>query len=100
MFNALSVVSESNRQEILRLVWTSERSAGDIAGRFDTTFGAVSQHLRVLRKAGLVSVRKEGRMRYYRAERGALGELGSYLEAMWMDRLSRLKLLAESEEER
>jgi DNA-binding transcriptional ArsR family regulator len=60
---ALRAVSEPRRQQILRLVWDRERPAGDIAASFDVTFGAVSQHLRVLHDAGLVSVRRDGRRR-------------------------------------
>ncbi|HTJ37185.1 MAG TPA: metalloregulator ArsR/SmtB family transcription factor, partial [Dactylosporangium sp.] len=71
--DALHAVAEPRRREILRLVWDAERSAGDVAAHFDVTFGAVSQHLAVLRKAGLVSVRKDGNRRLYRADRAALG---------------------------
>lgn len=91
------IVSEPRRQEILRLVWTDERSAGDIASSFDITFGGVSQHLRVLADANLVIVRREGRNRYYRANRAALGPLGRHLETLWKDRLHALKQLAEAE---
>ena len=54
--DALQVIGEPRRREILRLVWDRERTAGDIAGQFDVTFGAVSQHLAVLRDAGFVDV--------------------------------------------
>lgn len=91
----LDVIAHPVRRELLRLVWGEERSAGDIAARFDVTFGAVSQHLRVMRDAGLVSVRKEGRRRYYRADRDALGPFASALEAFWGERLARVKALAE-----
>ena len=96
--NPLSVVAEPRRREILRLVWDRELAAGEIAARFDVTFGAVSQHLRVLREAGLVEQRKEGRRRFYRARREALGPLAQALEAMWMDGLGELRRLAEEEE--
>jgi DNA-binding transcriptional ArsR family regulator len=98
--NLLLVVSEPSRQEILRLIWNTERSAGDIAGRFETSFGAVSQHLHVLRDAGLVELRKQGRMRYYRARRENLGPLAKYLEEIWGMHLGKLKELAEAEEGR
>ncbi len=77
--DALHAVAEPRRREILRLVWDAERSAGDVAAHFDVTFGAVSQHLAVLRKAGLVSVRKDGNRRLYRADRAALGPLAAWL---------------------
>ena len=94
----LSLVAEPRRREILRLVWRRERSAGDIAAALPVTFGAVSQHLRLLREAGLVSMRKDGRQRFYVARPEALGPLAAALEAMWADGLGQLKELAEREE--
>jgi DNA-binding transcriptional ArsR family regulator len=88
--DALQVVAEPRRREILRLVWSRELTAGEIARRFDVSFPAVSQHLGVLRDAGFVSVRAEGRRRYYRAERKNLGPLRSTLERMWGASLDRL----------
>jgi DNA-binding transcriptional ArsR family regulator len=95
--DALQVVSEPRRREILRLVWTDEMSAGDIAGRFDVTFGAVSQHLGILRDAGFVQLRREGNRRLYRADRERLGPLALALEAMWTDALDRLAEAVESD---
>lgn len=95
--DALQVVAEPRRREILRLVWDQELSAGDIAARFDVSFPAVSQHLGVLRGAGFVSVRREGRARFYSADRKALGPLRPLLERMWTDSLDRLARLVEEE---
>ena len=53
--DTIQVIAEPRRREILSLIWDDELAAGDIADRFDVTFGAVSQHLRVLREAGLVT---------------------------------------------
>lgn len=100
MQDALSAVAAPLRREILRMVWDDERAAGEIADAFDVTFGAVSQHLRILREAGLVEVRREGRHRFYRARRQGMGPLREVLEAMWVDRLGRLRTLAEQREER
>ena len=86
----LQTVLEPHRREILRLIWTEEASAGGIAAHFDVTFGAVSQHLAVLRDAGFVSVRKDGTRRYYLADRQGLGELSHVLQAMWGAKLDRL----------
>jgi DNA-binding transcriptional ArsR family regulator len=86
----VQIVMEPRRREILRLVWDRERSAGEIAGHFDRTFGAVSQHLAILRDAGFVTVRKAGNHRYYRADQKGLGELRPVLEAMWASTLDRL----------
>ena len=97
MVDLLELLAEPNRRKIMRLVWNGECSAGDIAAEFDITFGAVSQHLHVLRDAGLLDVRREGRSRFYRANKQALGPLAKALEAMWSDALDRLKLAAEAE---
>ncbi|HSM37309.1 MAG TPA: metalloregulator ArsR/SmtB family transcription factor [Longimicrobiales bacterium] len=91
----LGVLANPTRRRILESVWTCERAAGEIAADFDVTFGAVSQHLAVLRDAGMVRVRRDGRRRHYRADRDALGPLADMLEAMWSDRLERLKTVAE-----
>ena len=91
----LGVLANPTRRRILESVWTRERAAGEIAADFDVTFGAVSQHLAVLRDAGMVRVRRDGRRRHYAADRDALGPLADMLEAMWSDRLERLKTVAE-----
>ena len=96
---ALHAVAEPRRREILRLVWQDERAAGEIhraVGK--VTFGAISQHLRVLADAGLVDMRKDGRHRYYRARRAALGPLRRALEQMWAHALGDLAHLAEADE--
>ena len=86
----LQVIAEPRRRDILRLVWNEELAAGDIAGRFDVTFGAVSQHLSVLRDAGYVRVRKDGNKRLYAVDKNQLGPLRGILEAMWIDTLDHL----------
>ena len=95
--DALQVVAEPRRREILRLVWDGELAAGEIAARFDVSFPAVSQHLRVLQTAGFVSVRRAGRTRLYRADRKALGPLRPMLEKMWSESLDRLARLVEEQ---
>jgi DNA-binding transcriptional ArsR family regulator len=96
--DAVRLVTEPRRREILRLVWDEERSAGEIARRFDVGFPAVSQPLRLLRDHGLVTVRRQGTSRYYRADRAALAPLAPLLEAMWAAHLDRLADLAEGEQ--
>ncbi len=97
----LSAIASPRRREILRLVWKGEVAAGAIhAAMPDVTFGAVSLQLRALSRAGLVAARSEGRKRYYRARREALGPVGEVLERMWHHALWRLKLLAELEQTR
>ena len=92
----ISAIASPRRREILRLLWNDELTAGAINAAFpDVTFGAVSLQLRALQKAGLVSVRPEGRRRYYRVLRERLGPVGALLEQMWADALWRLKIQAE-----
>ena len=95
--DGLHVISDPTRREILRLVWDEERPAGDIADRFPVTFGAVSQHLSVLRASGFVTVRPEGNRRFYRADQLALGPLKNVLEAMWATSLDRLAAVVEED---
>jgi DNA-binding transcriptional ArsR family regulator len=95
----LHALGEPRRREILRRTWTTEVTAGDLHRAFgDVTFGAVSQHLRVLAEAGLVTCRRDGRKRYYRAAREGLGPMKRWLEQMWARSLDDLAALAEAEE--
>lgn len=96
----MQLILEPRRRAILRMVWTDERSAGEIADAFDITFGAVSQHLAALRRAGFVRVRAEGNRRFYRADRERLADLAPVLEAMWSSSLDRLAATAEAEARR
>jgi DNA-binding transcriptional ArsR family regulator len=93
-------VAEPRRREILTLVREGEMSAGEIASRFDVSRPAVSQHLAVLREAGLLSERREGTRRFYSARPEALAGLRDFLNRFWSDRLERLKLAAELEQQR
>ena len=95
--DGLQIVAEPRRREILRLVWDRERSVSDLAGHFDITIGAVSQHLAVLREAGYVEVRKDRNQRLYRANQEGLGELRAVLEGMWTATLDRLARAVEAE---
>jgi DNA-binding transcriptional ArsR family regulator len=84
MINHLTILGEPRRQRILKLVWSRDVSAGDIANDLsDISFGAVSQHLGILFESGLVTVRKEGRSRIYRANRADMGALEAYLNEFW-----------------
>jgi DNA-binding transcriptional ArsR family regulator len=97
---ALRALAEPTRRRILRLVRDRERTAGDIAAHFDVSRPAVSQHLRVLEDARLVTVRRDGTRRWYRARPEGLGELQRWLQTMWVDRLGDLKRAAEREARR
>jgi DNA-binding transcriptional ArsR family regulator len=93
--DTIQLISDPNRREILRLVWDEELSAGDIASNFTVSFGAVSQHLRRLRDAGLVSVRKDGNFRYYRADTDRLSPFAPMLQTMWAGFLEDIARRAE-----
>jgi DNA-binding transcriptional ArsR family regulator len=94
----LRIIAGPRRLQILELVWDRELSAGDIASRFDVTWGAISQHITVLRQAGYLSERREGTTRYYRANKEALGALRVVVEDHWRTGLTRLKTVAEAEQ--
>ena len=95
---ALKAISAPRRRRILTLVRDGELSAGEIAAHFDVTRPAVSQHLNVLKEAGLVTERRNGTKRLYRARPEGLAELKAFLEDFWDERLEALKREAEREE--
>jgi DNA-binding transcriptional ArsR family regulator len=95
---ALRAIAEPRRRRILTLVRDDELSAGEIAAHFDVTRPAVSQHLNVLKEAGLVNERRNGTRRLYRARPEGLAELRAFLEGFWDERLEALKREAEREE--
>jgi DNA-binding transcriptional ArsR family regulator len=97
---ALKAIAEPRRRAILGLVRDGELSAGEIASHFDVTRPAVSQHLNVLKEAGLVSERRNGTRRLYRVRPEGLAELRDFLEGFWNVRLDELKRQAEKEEQR
>jgi DNA-binding transcriptional ArsR family regulator len=100
MEEAIRAIAEPNRRRILQLVTAKELSAGEIAAGFEITRPAVSQHLGVLREAGLVSERREGTRRLYSLRPEGFDDLKSFLEAFWDEGLERLKEAAELEEGR
>ena len=97
---ALRAIAEPRRRQILRLVRDDELTAGAIASHFDVTRPAISQHLGVLKEAGLVDERRNGTQRLYRARPQGLADLKEFLDEFWGDRLSALKREAEREERR
>ena len=95
---ALKALAEPRRRRILMLVRDGELSAGEIAAHFEVSRPAVSQHLTVLREAGLVDERRNGTRRLYRSRPEGLAELKAFLEGFWDERLEVLKRDAEREE--
>jgi DNA-binding transcriptional ArsR family regulator len=97
--SALKALAEPRRREILRLVWSTELAATDIASHFaEVTRSAISQHLGVLREARLVSERRDGTRRLYRADHGEMARLRDFLDRYWTDGLLRLRDVAEAAE--
>jgi DNA-binding transcriptional ArsR family regulator len=95
---ALKAIAAPPRRRILTLVRDGELTAGEIASHFDVSRPAVSQHLTVLKEAGLVSERRNGTRRLYRARPEGLAELRDFLEEFWDVRFEALKREAEKEE--
>ena len=89
-----------HRRQILRLVRDDELSAGEIAAHFDVTRPAVSQHLRVLKDAELVTERRDGTRRLYRTRPEGFAEMREFLEEFWDTSLGQLKRVVEDEERR
>ena len=100
METALKAIAAPRRRQILRLVRDQELSAGEIASHFDVTRPAVSQHLTVLKGAGLVNERRNGTQRLYRARPEGLADLMAFLDEFWSDRLEALKRDAEQQGEK
>ena len=92
----LEALVEPRRREILRLIRDTELPAGEIARQFDVTRGAISQHLGVLKAAGLVSERRDGARRLYRVRLHGFAELQAFLDEFWDTRLLNLKRAAET----
>jgi DNA-binding transcriptional ArsR family regulator len=94
---AFQALADERRRDILRLIQNTELSAGEIAGHFDITQPAISQHLRVLVEAQLVTMRRQGTHRLYRARPEGLVQVREYLEGFWDASLQELKQAAEME---
>jgi DNA-binding transcriptional ArsR family regulator len=97
---ALKAIAEPNRRRILSLVKDEELSAGEIASHFPLTRPAVSQHLSVLKEAGLVHERRNGTRRMYIVRPEGFNEVKTFLESFWEEKLEALKREAEREERR
>jgi len=93
----LRALAEPRRRAILRLVAREELAAGEIAAAFEVTRTAVSQHLTVLRNAGLLAERRDGTRRLYRARPEGLAGLRQFLDEMWASSLDTARRLVEAE---
>ncbi|MBP2707634.1 winged helix-turn-helix transcriptional regulator [Microbispora sp. RL4-1S] len=97
MDEALRAIAEPRRRAILRLVANQELPAGRIAEHFEVTRPAVSQHLQVLKEAGLLVERREGTKRMYRARYEGLAPLRQFLDEMWAESLDFARRTTEGE---
>lgn len=93
-------IAQPTRRQIVRMLATGELSAGEVATHFKVTQPAISQHLRVLREAGVVSERRAGTRRLYRVRAEGLADLHDFLAEVMPSRLELLKQAAEEEERR
>jgi DNA-binding transcriptional ArsR family regulator len=94
---ALRALAEPRRRAILRLVAHDELAAGEIAAAFEVTRTAVSQHLTVLKNAGLLIERRDGTRRLYRARPEGLDGLRQLLDQMWAASLDVARRIVEAE---
>jgi DNA-binding transcriptional ArsR family regulator len=95
IFRALA---DPTRRRVFERLCEGEAAVGELTSRFDVSQPAISQHLRVLRSAGLVSERRSGRNIYYRVDPNGLRPLVDWLahyQAFWRDHLDKLKALTE-----
>lgn len=95
--DTLRALAEPRRREILRLVAREELAAGEIAAAFDITRPAVSQHLTVLKNAGLLDERRDGARRLYSARPDGLANVRRLLDEMWSSSLDVARRVVEDE---
>ena len=95
----LDALGDPTRRAVLELLRDGPRAVVDIASELPVSRPAVSQHLRVLKGAGLVTERRDGARRLYRVDPEGLGALRIYLETFWTDALAAFKEVAEQEGE-
>ena len=93
----LDALGDPTRRRILELVRDGARPVGEIAREVPVSRPAVSQHLRVLKEAGLVRDRREGTRRLYAVDEAGLAALRAYLETFWDAALAAFKGVAEAD---
>ena len=93
---ALRAIAHPGRRAMLRLVWDDERPATELAEAAGLSRSAASQHLKLLREAGLVHVRIDATRRLYRADLARVAEVAGFLDDFWATPLDRLKATAEA----
>ena len=91
VLNRIGALGDPTRRAIFELVATQARPVGEIAARLPVTRPAVSQHLKVLKEAGLVTSRANGTRRVYSVDPTGVAELQAYFERFWTNRLAAFK---------
>jgi DNA-binding transcriptional ArsR family regulator len=94
----LRALAEPQRRRVLELIGQDERASGEIAEHFDISPQAVSQHLKVLREAGLLRERRSGTRRLYAVRPEAVDDVRAYLDRLWPASLARLKDVVERDQ--
>jgi DNA-binding transcriptional ArsR family regulator len=100
---SLIAIADPTRRRIVELLAERERTAGELVQEFDVSAPAISQHLKVLREAGLVTVRAEGQKRVQILNPGGFSELEAWMEktrAFWSRRLDALERELRAEDDR
>jgi DNA-binding transcriptional ArsR family regulator len=95
--DAIRALAHPGRRAMLQLVWDQERTASALAEAAGLSKSAASQHLKLLRDAGLVQVRAEATRRLYRADLARVGQIAAMLDEFWAAPLQRLRATAESD---
>ena len=96
--NAIQALGDPTRRTVFETLREGPRSVGDLARGLPVSRPAVSQHLRVLERAGLVTARRDGTRNFYSVNGDGLAELRTYFEGFWDEALAAFKAAAESEE--
>jgi DNA-binding transcriptional ArsR family regulator len=92
--NGFSALADPTRRAIFERLARGPRAVGDLAGEFPVSRPAVSQHLRVLKDAGLVADRREGNRRLYRVDPRGVEAMRTYLDSFWSDALAAFERAA------
>jgi DNA-binding transcriptional ArsR family regulator len=93
--DAIRALAHPGRRAMLRLVWDEERPATELADAAGLSRSAASQHLKLLRDAGLITVRADATRRLYRADLDRVNQVASFLDDFWAAPVDRLRAAAE-----
>ena len=95
----MGALGDSTRREILERLRDGPKPVGELARGLPVSRPAVSQHLRILKEAGLVRDSKDGTRRLYRVDPAAIEQLRAYFERFWADALEQVRAAAEHDEQ-